>query len=234
MTKRHINGVLPHHESECPFCDGYVGDCEECEGEEPCEECRAECPHCRGEQTFRWGSFYEQDTGTCDQCKREETPICAFESPESIKGEEYICFDCVVLNHSLNCPNQCTLWEEWETIEQLFYYIEGEIYPLKHAQNLENLKKAFHGNEVIHRLAFSLEGSDTVTKKVGERLDYIRKMLEEDSSLLPKWDLPLSVYLFCMIEDSQKKAAESFLQLSQGGGPRTSWAHKIILEILSK
>jgi len=228
---KNIEGILPHHEVECPFCLDYVQWCENCGDQEPCEECLSECPCCGGTQVFRWGSYYSQDVGKCDACRRGNIPIMSQETDSML--EEWICFDCYVLSHSLTCPD-CSLWEKWEFLEQLFYQIEGPLLdPLQIMKGFGQVKKSLASIPIIERLVFSLEGSEKALKKVRGRIDKLLSKLEENPKRASELDLPLMAYLFCMSGEPQKEAAE-FLFKSLTKGSKTSWTHKLIQEILAR
>ena len=81
-------------------------DCEDCNGtglDEP-----DDCSICDGAGRTRWGSFYEQDVGLCERCKRADVRIA-----EMYSGDVgWVCLPCYVDDHEEACG--CALWREAE------------------------------------------------------------------------------------------------------------------------
>ena len=89
-------GHLPHHDQTCGECDG-TGEVDD-DG----------CPDCDGDGEFRWGSFYVQDKGDCDHCKRAEIPIA------EMFQDTWVCLPCYVASHKSACG--CDRWADVERV----------------------------------------------------------------------------------------------------------------------
>lgn len=85
-------GQLKDHWSQCPIDAEEEGGCGG--SDDPCAECG-------GEGRVRWGSFYEEDRGTCDVCRRRR-PI------QEGDAHEWTCVECYIRQHNADCG--CDLW----------------------------------------------------------------------------------------------------------------------------
>ncbi|MBD3262339.1 MAG: hypothetical protein GF334_11860 [Candidatus Altiarchaeales archaeon] len=226
---RRIEGVLPHHKIECPFCLDYVQWCENCGEEEPCEECLSECPQCEGTGEFRWGSFYSEDTSKCDECGQEEVPIMHMDDDYAMLGV-WICFDCYVLQHTLACPD-CTLWRKWESIDQFFYQIEGSY--LKHCSVMsgyDRIKNYVLGTPLVRKFRREISRLVKNRKAVEKRIkDLCKEMSKEDPEFGSEKDTPLFAYLLSLPEEYQGASAKRLLPHMD----RLFWSRKLVREILS-
>lgn len=79
----------------------HWSDCRD-EHDDGIEECSIGCDEGR----IRWGSYYTEDNGICDDCG-EETGISAMYAPGCI---EYVCLPCYINHHARDCG--CELWPE--------------------------------------------------------------------------------------------------------------------------
>jgi hypothetical protein len=101
-------GRLQDHEQTCEHCDGTGGDPDDLcpDGSEPPDQ--NPCPLCDGGE-IRWGSFYVDDTGPCDDCGELGVWIAAMYEPGCI---EYVCFPCYVRHHHRDCGCDRWRWAE--------------------------------------------------------------------------------------------------------------------------
>lgn len=83
-------GDLMHHDVECDECEGNGVD-----------DDGDQCAACTDGQT-RWGSFYGDADGQCDQCGRDTHINCRLYENESV------CLRCYVRAHAHDCG--CDLW----------------------------------------------------------------------------------------------------------------------------
>lgn len=190
------NGILPDHEVKCPWCYEFASSCEKCSDQkEPCEECLSECPCCEGTRIFRWPSFYAEDITFCDECGRE-VPVMNLEN--DTQTGTWVCFDCLVVDHSLACPD-CTKWKQWETIEQLLNMIEGkkELRWLETAQTSEQFEYLISQILLVKKLK-NWPNKDPIL------LQRIEEIIQNSDSE----DLVLSTYFYCLSEESKKRVME--------------------------
>lgn len=107
-------GDLQDHMMECDECDGTGLDC-------PSDPESDECSYCDGEGETRWGSYYEQDRGECEHCRRGlvhggldvPDPMPEVGIAAMFAGNDWICLRCYVAMHQHVCRG-CDLWREAE------------------------------------------------------------------------------------------------------------------------
>jgi hypothetical protein len=98
-------GHLKDHYMPCDECGGS-GKLDEGDDENAPEQCH----DCDGEGQLRWGSFYTEDLGECEQgCGRSDVPVA-----EMFAGSRaWTCLPCYVASHKRACG--CGLWAASES-----------------------------------------------------------------------------------------------------------------------
>ncbi|MEQ8720974.1 MAG: hypothetical protein RID81_06820 [Sandaracinaceae bacterium] len=86
-------GHLPDHEGPCNTCH------DPSDVDDP-----DNCPTCGGDQTVRWGSWYDEDRGECEVCGAADVGIS--------EGEVWLCLRCRVAHHAEACG--CDRWRAAE------------------------------------------------------------------------------------------------------------------------
>lgn len=99
-------GDLQDHWQDCDACDGTGK--EECDGSGPPDD----CPSCDGAGRHRWGSFYEEDAGSCEDCGGTDVRVAAMYDSGGCRESDYVCLPCYVSHHQQACG--CALWNDAE------------------------------------------------------------------------------------------------------------------------
>lgn len=99
-------GDLQDHWQDCEDCAGTGKD--ESDGSGPPDDCAT----CDGHGRWRWGSFYEADTGECAFCEGKDLRVAEMFEGGGRDGEGWICLPCYVMRHHDECG--CSSWNAAE------------------------------------------------------------------------------------------------------------------------